>query len=650
MDILFPVAASVFSILLALMLYRCIKKISSGTLEMKRISDLIHEGALTYLNAQYKALGIFIAVVGVILFFLLSSVSSAVFVIGAVSSILAGNIGMRVATKSNARTTNMCKESVNSGLSVAFSAGSVMGLLVVGIGLLSISVLYFLVGDPNVLFSFGFGASSVALFARVGGGIFTKAADVGADMVGKVEKRIPEDDPRNPAVIADNVGDNVGDIAGMGADLFESYVDSMIAAMAIAFVFFGAGPLTGLPILIGAVGIIGSVIGIIFVIMGRGNIEKLLNRGIFLATGIVIIASYFIITSTGLQFEIFYCIVAGLVAGVAIGLSAEYYTSKDKPPVKRIAESSKAGPATDIITGLSVGMLSTVIPVIVVCVAILVSFQFMGLYGIAVAAVGMLSTLGIVLATDSYGPIADNAAGIAEMARSGKKVREDAEALDAVGNTTAAINKGFAVGSAALTSLALFTAYSMAVGLEVINLISPQVVVGLFIGGMLPFLFSSYTMKAVGNAATEMVHEVRRQFKARPGILKGTTDPDYERCIEISMNSALREMIAPALLAIIAPLAVGFIIGVEALAGLLAGSILTGFLLALLMANSGAAWDNSKKYIEAGNLGGKGSDTHAAAVVGDTVGDPFKDTSGPSLNILIKLMAIVALVFVPLLL
>ncbi len=638
-----------FAVLSAVVLFNRVRKRSSGNKKMIKISKSIHAGALAYLNAQYKALVVFIIAVGVILYLLLSPVSSVLFVLGAVCSIIAGNIGMRVATSSNAKTTAACEESVEKGLSVAFSAGSVMGLLVVCIGIVSVSVLFYILGDPNMLFSFGFGASSVALFARVGGGIYTKAADVGADMVGKVERRIPEDDPRNPAVIADNVGDTVGDIAGMGADLFESYVESIIAAMAVAFVLFGMGPLVQFPILLASVGVAASIVGILYVLIGKGDIGSLLNRGIFIATGIVVIVSYFIIVSMNLQIEILYCITAGLVAGVVIGLSTEYYTSGGKGPVKRVAEDSQTGAATNIISGLSVGMLSTVIPVLAVAATIIISFYFMGLYGIAIAAVGMLSTLGIVLTTDSYGPISDNAAGIAQMSGAGKKVRENAEKLDAVGNTTAAINKGFAIGSAALTSLVLFSVYNKAVGLTSINIASPQVIAGLFLGGMLPFFFSSLTMKSVGRAATEMVREVRRQFDSIPGILKGKTDPDYKRCIEISTKSALREMVKPALLAILAPLAVGFFLGTEALGGLLAGAIVTGFLLALFMSNAGAAWDNSKKFVESGNFGGKGSDTHASTVVGDTVGDPMKDCSGPSLNILIKLMSIISIVFVPLL-
>ncbi len=641
--------AAVLSCSLALLsvivLVRYTRKHSDGSEDMKRFSRLIHLGALTYLNSQYRALLIFVAAIAAVLFVLIQPLSSAVFVLGALCSMLAGNIGLRIATSSNAKTTNACRESVERGLHVAFSAGSVMGLLVVAVGLFGVSSLFYAFGDVNLLFSFGFGASSVALFSRVGGGIYTKAADVGADMVGKVEHRIPEDDPRNPAVIADNVGDNVGDIAGMGADLFESYVDSIIAAMAVAVIFSGFQ--VQFPILLASAGIAASVAGIIFVILGRGNLEKLLNRGIFISTGIVIISSYFIIQWLGLGFELLYCVVSGLLAGVVIGLSAEYYTSREKGPCRRIAESAETGAATTIITGLSVGMVSTFVPVVSVCAAILISYYFAGLYGVSIAAVGMLSTLGIVLATDSYGPIADNAAGIAEMARVGKKVRERAETLDALGNTTAAINKGFAIGSAALTTLALFSVYGTTVGLSVISIMNPYVIVGLFIGGLLPFIFSAYTMNAVGRTAVKMVKEVRAQLKKK-GVLEGKVAPDYDRPIEISTKAAIREMIKPGLLAVLAPIVVGLLLGAEALGGLLAGAILTGFLLSLMMANAGGAWDNAKKYIEEGNLGGKGSEAHAAAVVGDTVGDPFKDTSGPALNILIKLMSIVAIVFIPL--
>lgn len=633
------------AVLSVLVLIHFTRRAEDGTAEMRRFSKLIHDGAITYLNAQYRALLLFVAVVSVILGLFIGVSSGLVFVAGALLSMLAGNIGLRVATSSNAKTTNACRDSIEDGLHVAFSAGAVMGLLVVAIGLFGVAAFYSLFGSIDILFSFGFGASSVALFSRVGGGIYTKAADVGADMVGKVEHRIPEDDPRNPAVIADNVGDNVGDIAGMGADLFESYVDSIIAAMAVAVIFSGLQ--IQFPIILASAGIVASIAGIIFVLLGKGNVEKLLNRGIFLSTGIMLIFSYFIISYLGLDVSLMYCIASGLITGVVIGLSAEYYTSRDREPARRVAESSKTGAATTIISGLSIGMVSTFIPAVSVCAAILISYNLLGLYGVSIAAVGMLSTLGIILATDSYGPIADNAAGIAEMAKVGKKVRENAETLDAVGNTTAAINKGFAIGSAALTTLALFSVYGTNVGLSVISIMDPYVIVGLILGGLLPFIFSAYTMNAVGRTAVMMVQEVRTQLKKK-GVISGKVLPDYNSPIEISTHAAIREMIKPGLLAVAAPIVVGLLLGTQALGGLLAGAILTGFLLSLMMANAGGVWDNAKKYIEEGNLGGKGSDAHAAAVVGDTVGDPFKDTSGPSLNILIKLMSIVALVFIPL--
>ncbi len=640
--VLLSCSVAVISVLILLHFTR---RWPEGTDEMKLFSKLIHNGALTYLNSQYKALMLFVVIVAAALFMAINPLSSIVFFAGALCSMLAGNIGLRTATSSNAKTTNACKESIEKGLHVAFSAGSVMGLLVVGIGLLGVTILYYMFGNVDVLFSYGFGASSVALFSRVGGGIYTKAADVGADMVGKVEHKIPEDDPRNPAVIADNVGDNVGDIAGMGADLFESYVDSIIAAMAVAVLF--SGMYIQFPLFLASAGIFASVAGILFVISGRGDLEKLLNRGIFLSTGIVIILSYFIIVWLGLPYQTLYCVIAGLIAGVVIGLSAEHYTSREKGPAQKIAHASETGAATTIISGLSTGMVSTLIPVASVCATIIISYYFMGLYGVSIAAVGMLSTLGIILATDSYGPIADNAAGIAEMSKAGKKVRENAETLDAVGNTTAAINKGFAIGSAALTTLALFSVYGTTVGLSVISIMEPYVIAGLFIGGLLPFLFSAYTMSAVGRTAIKMVKEVRIQLKKK-GVLEGKTPPNYDKPIQISTNAAIMEMIKPGLLAVCAPIAVGMFLGTQALGGLLAGAILTGFLLSLMMANSGGAWDNAKKYIEEGNLGGKGSKAHESAVVGDTVGDPFKDCSGPSLNILIKLMSIVSLVFVPL--
>ena len=643
-----------------------VKKEEIGTPEMKEISDAIHSGAMIFLNREYKYLVIFVVILATILAVLLDPIMAVTFVIGAIFSALAGNIGMRIATAANARTANACQHSLERGLKIAFSSGTVMGMCVVGMGIIGVSVLYLVLAgpgkDPGVIFGFGFGASSIALFARVGGGIFTKGADVGADLVGKVEQGIPEDDPRNPAVIADNVGDNVGDVAGMGADLFESYVDSIIATMAIGFAGVIIGGVTLdkdsaviFPLILAAVGILSSLIGTFFVGTKGGDLHMALNKGIFASAFIMAIFSYGLtITIFPDNIGIFYATLVGLVAGITIGLSTEYYTSDKKKPTQEIADAANTGAGTNIIAGLSVGMLSTLIPVVSVCIAILVAYKFAGLYGISIAAVGMLSTLGITLATDTYGPVADNAAGIAEMAHMGGEVRERCEELDAVGNTTAAIGKGFAIGSAALTALALLSAYTtkisemMGVSELIINITAPGVMVGLFIGALLPFLFSSFTMKAVGNSAFEIVKEVRRQFKEIPGLMEGTAKPDYDRCIDISTTAALHEMITPGLLAVLTPVLVGYVLGPEALGGLLIGSITTGFLLAVMMSNAGGAWDNAKKYIEKGNFGGKGTPAHKAAVVGDTVGDPLKDTSGPSLNILIKLMSIVALVFAPL--
>lgn len=647
-----PWAGSLLALVFAMALAARIKGMDPGKEKVREITELIHQGALTYLNKQYKILLVFVIILAIVLYIGISAATAITFVVGAAFSAIAGNVGMRIATIANGKTATACEKSMNSGLGVAFSSGAVMGMSVVGLGLLGISVLYAVFGNPNLIYGFGFGASAIALFARVGGGIYTKAADVGADLVGKVEAGIPEDDPRNPATIADNVGDNVGDVAGMGADLFESYVDSIIAAMAIGL---AAATLGGsaviLPMAIAGLGILVSIAGSFFVRTKEGSdAGKALNKGIFISAGLMFVLSYFLITSMmgSSAIGIWYATVSGLVAGVVIGLATEYFTSDKYKPAQNIAESSLTGPATNIITGFAIGMKSTIIPVLAISAAILLSYNYGGLYGIAIAAVGMLSTLGITLASDTYGPVADNAAGIAEMSGLGKTVRERAEALDAVGNTTAAIGKGFAIGSAALTALALFAVYGQTVGLSAIDLLKPHVVVGLFIGGLLPFVFSALTMNAVGRAAMSMVNEVRRQFKEKKGILEGKEKPDYARCIEISTHSALRQMVLPGTLAIVVPIVVGFALGVEALGGLLAGGIITGFLLALLMANAGGAWDNAKKYIEAGNHGGKGSDAHKAAVVGDTVGDPFKDTSGPSLNILIKLMSIVALIFAPL--
>ena len=641
------IAAAVVSLLMAFGLYRKNASIKVEDARMREIAGYIHEGAMAYLKRQYIVMAIFAAVMTVVLLVVLNWQTAVCFVIGALFSVFAGFSGMMSATRANVRTAQKAKEGMPAALNVAFSGGAVLGLCVVGLGALGLSVLYLIFdGNNDILTGFSLGASSIALFARVGGGIYTKAADVGADLVGKVEAGIPEDDPRNPAVIGDNVGDNVGDVAGMGADLFESYVGAALSALLLAA---GNAARINLTFMLIAVGILASIIGVIVVkTVKKGDPHKILSTGTYLASAILLVAAFFLCMNMEGGMKLFAAIASGIISGVAIGFITEVYTSGDYKSVKYIAEQSETGAATTILSGFSVGLKSTAFPILLIVAAVVLSSVLAGLYGVALAAIGMLATVGITISVDAYGPVADNAGGIAEMSGMPHSIREITDSLDAVGNTTAAIGKGFSIGSAALTALALFNSYAQAIKLGTINVLDAKVIAGIFIGAMLVFLFCALTTESVSRAAQKMIEEVRRQFREIPGIMEGKATPDYARCVDISTSAALHEMIMPGVIAIVAPIACGLLLGAEALAGLLVGCTVAGVPMAIMMSNSGGAWDNAKKYIESGTHGGKGSDAHKAAVTGDTVGDPFKDTSGPALNILIKLMSIVALVFVPL--